>query len=63
MLCVVGHALRVVACAHGDHAARTLFVGQLHQLVAGTALLEGRGELQVLELEVHLGTDDVRQGV
>ncbi|MNV71724.1 hypothetical protein D3C71_1647610 [compost metagenome] len=53
----------MVACAHGDHAARSLLAGQLHQLVAGAPLLEGRGELQVLELEVHLGADDVRQGV
>ena len=51
---VIGHALRVVARAHGDHAARALGRRQLHQLVAGAALLEAGGELQVLELEEHL---------
>ena len=60
---VVGHALGMVARAHGDHAARLFFGGQQLQAVAGTALLERGGELQVLKLQKHLCPHDVRQGL
>ena len=36
-------------------------LGQQREPVAGAALLEGRGELQVLELEEHLRTHDLRE--
>jgi hypothetical protein len=58
---VVGHALGMVARAHGDHAARALPGAQLGQLVAGAAFLEGGGELQVLELEEDLRAGQLRQ--
>ena len=56
---VVSHTLRVVAGTHGNDAARTLLQAELRQLVAGTALLERRGELQVFELQEHLRAGDV----
>ena len=60
---VVRHALRVVAGGRGDHAAdgHTRF-DQRGQLVERAALLEGRGELQVLELQEDLGGQDLAQG-
>ena len=59
---VVGHPLGVIAGAHGDHAMSALVRGELRQLVAGAALFEGGGELQVLEFEEHLRPGDVGQG-
>ena len=59
-LCVVSHALGVVAGTHGNHAALALLGRELRQLVAGAPLLEGGCELQVLELEKHLRAGDVR---
>ena len=47
---MVGHALRMVAGAHGDHAARALLGCQLRQLIASAALFKGGGELQVFKL-------------
>ena len=58
---VVGHALGVVAGRHGDHAACTLHRIERQQAVERAALLEARGELQVLELEPDLGTGDGRK--
>ena len=58
---MVGHALRVVAGAHGNDAARTLFLRQQRELVAGTAFLERSGELQVFKLQEDLRADDFRQ--
>ena len=58
---VVGHALGVVAGRHGDHAARAAPRDEVDQLVAGAALLERGGELQVLELEEDLRADDLGQ--
>ena len=49
---VEGDALRVVAGAGGDHAARALLRRELQQPVQRAALLEGAGALQVLELEI-----------
>ncbi len=63
LLRMVGHALGMVARAHRDDAPCTLLGVQLHQLVAGTALLERRRELQVLELEIDLGAHDLGQRV
>ena len=57
---VVGHALGMVAGRHRDHALGAA-AGDVHQLVAGPALLERGGELQVLELQEHLCADDFRQ--
>jgi hypothetical protein len=50
----------MVARAHGDDAATLFLVAQLCQLVAGAAFLERGGELQVLELQKHLRTGDLR---
>jgi hypothetical protein len=41
----------------GGDAASRLGVGQLQDRVGGAAQLEGTGGVQVLGLEVHLGTD------
>ena len=59
---MVGHALGVVARAHGNHAPGALLGVELRQLVAGAALLERGRELQVLEFQKHLRTGDVREG-
>ena len=56
---MVGHALGMVARAHGNHAALTLLGVKLRQFVAGPPLLERGGELQVLELEKHLRAGDL----
>ena len=59
---MIGHALRMVAGRHRDHAApRACSAGQLHQAVERAALLERGGVLQVLELQPKLGAGDVRQ--
>ena len=58
---MVGDRLGVVAGAHRDDAAAALRVGQREQLVQRAALLEGGGELQVLELEEDLGAGEARQ--
>ncbi|MNX87075.1 hypothetical protein D3C86_1189880 [compost metagenome] len=58
---MVGHALGVVAGGHGDHAFGALVVGQRQHAVQCAAFLEGRGELQVLELQPDLGAEDVGQ--
>ena len=47
----VGDALRMVPRRHGDHAPPALLVRQRGKPVDGAALLEGRRELQVLELQ------------
>ncbi len=49
-----GQALGMVAGRCGDHAARTLFIAELGQLVVGTANLEGEHRLQVFTLEPDL---------
>ncbi len=56
-----GHALGVVARGHCDHAAAARLGVQPQQTVQGAALLEGGGELQVLELEVELTARQRRQ--
>ena len=58
---VVRHALRVIAGRYRDHTAPALVFGQRQQPVQRTALLEAGGELEVLELEVHLGAGNLRQ--
>ena len=60
-LSVVGHTLRVVARAHGHHAARPLCFGQLREFVAGTAFLERGGVLQVFKFEKNAAADQLRQ--
>ena len=57
----MGERLRVVARRHGDDAASPLLSRQGQQLVAGAAVLERRGELEVLELHIDVGTGDRRQ--
>ena len=59
---VIGEALGVIAGTGGDDPVAALGVIQLQELVQGPALLEGGGELQVLELHPHLGTGDLGQG-
>jgi hypothetical protein len=58
---VIGHALRVVAGRHRDHAARAFVGRERLQPVERAAFLERRGELQVLELQPDLGADDLGQ--
>ena len=58
---VVRDRLRVVAGRHREHAVRTLVGGQLRHLVERAALLERRGELQVLELQEDLAAGELRQ--
>ena len=58
---VIGDALRVVAGRHGDDAALALVRRQGRQPVERAALLEGGGELQVLELEPDLAAEDLGQ--
>ena len=59
---VIGEALRVIACAGGDHA--DIPAGLIHQqeLVQRAALLESGGELQILELHPHVCASDLGQG-
>ena len=54
---VVRQCLRVVAGRHGDDAAAARSVGQEQQPVQRAALLERRGELLVLELEVDVRSE------
>jgi len=58
---VVGDRLGVVARAHRDHPAAALGRVERKELVQRAALLEGGGELLVLELEEHLGAGELRQ--
>jgi hypothetical protein len=51
----------VVSRAHRDHAAAALGLRQGQQLVERAALLERRGELQVLQLEENLRPGEPRQ--
>ena len=51
----------MVARAHGNHAALALGVSQLRQLVAGAALLERRGVLQIFKLQVNLRPGELRE--
>ena len=58
---VIGHALRMIAGRHRDHAAQTFVRRQRQQPVERAALLEGRGELQVLEFEPEVAAADLAQ--
>ena len=58
---VVRDSLRVVAGRIRDHALRALRAVERGELVERSSLLEGRGELVVLELEVDLGAADLRK--
>ena len=60
-MCVIGHALRMVAGRHRDHAAPAFVRRQRQQPVERAALLEGRGELQVLEFQPELAAADLAQ--
>jgi hypothetical protein len=57
----VGDALGVVASAGGDDAAGALAVGEVRDLVVGTAQLETENRLQVLALEHDLVAQARRQ--
>ena len=58
---MIGDALGMVARRHGDDAAGPLGLGQAEQLVQRPALLEGGGELQILELQPDLAAGDGRE--
>ena len=58
---MIGNALCVVAGRHGDDAAPAFLVGELKQRVQSSALLEGGGELEILELHPNAGPRDARQ--
>ena len=57
----VRDALRVIAGACGDHAARALGVGHVGDPVVGAAQLVAEDRLQVLALEEHLVPEPPRQ--
>ncbi|MCY1365980.1 hypothetical protein D9M69_528560 [compost metagenome] len=59
---VIRHALGMVAGAHGHHPTGPFVGAELRELVAGTALLERGGVLQVLELQEHLAAGELRKG-
>ena len=56
-LAVISDRLGMIARRRRDHPARALLRGQLEQFVERPALLVGRGELKVFELEPHFGAD------
>ena len=58
---VIGHALRVIAGRHRDHAAPPLVRRQRLQPMERAALLEGRGELEVFEFEPEIAAADLAQ--
>ncbi len=60
---VAGDRLGVVAGRHGHHAAGALVCVERQQLVERATLLEGGGELQVLELDDDVGAEDLRQNL
>ena len=60
---VPGHGLGVVPGRHGDDPAAPLVLGERQELVEGAALLEGGGELEVLELHDDAGAEDLRERV
>src|SRR5207244_7910487 len=53
---VVRHCLRMISGGRRDHAARALIGRKLKQFVERAALLVGRGELEVLELQDRKST-------
>ena len=55
------HALRVIAGAGGDDAARPLLVGEMRDLVVGAAQLEAEDRLQILALQQHLVVETLGQ--
>ena len=57
------HRLGVVAGRHRDDAALALALGQQRQAVGRAALLEGAGDLQIVELQHHLGAGGARNRV
>jgi hypothetical protein len=54
------HRLRVIAGGHCDHAALALRIGQERQPVGRSTLLERTGDLQVVELQHHIGAGGAR---
>ena len=52
---MIGHALGMVAGGSGDDACLALGFRQVGETVQGAALLEGGGELEVLELHPDFG--------
>ena len=58
---VIGHALRMIAGRHCDHAALSFVRRQRQQSIERAALLEGRGKLQVLEFEPEVAAADFAQ--
>ena len=46
--------LGMIARRHGDHAARSLVPGQHRQAIGRATLLEGAGDLQVVQLQQHV---------
>ena len=58
---VIGHALRMVARGHRDDTPPPLIRRQRFEAVEGAALLEGGGELQILEFEPDLAAENLAQ--
>ena len=60
-VCVISHALRVIAGRHRDHAAPPLVRRQRQQAIERAALLEGGRELEVFEFEPEIAAADLAQ--
>ncbi len=58
---MIGDALGMIAGAHGDDALFLFRGRESEQPVERAALLEGRGELQILEFEKDVAAGDLRQ--
>ena len=58
---MIGDRLRMIAGAHRHHAPPALFRRERHQLVHRTAFLEGRGELQIFELQIDVAAGKLRK--
>jgi hypothetical protein len=57
------HCLCVVAGRHCDHTAFAFRITQQRQAIGGTALFEGTHDLQVVQLQHHLGASGTRNCV
>ena len=53
-LCRHGHALSMIARRSGYHAPSQLYLGQLTDLVVGTAYFEAEYRLQVFTFQAHV---------
>ena len=57
------HRLGMIAGGHGDDPTLSLGIGQQCQAVGRAALLERPGDLQIVQLQHHLGAGRARNRV